>query len=202
MVFAAGAEPDPATARLAGVTLARSSGQPERSAFVVGRERDLVAVLAANGGHRPRTVLERAAEAIAQILSLELRAGVGTPFSGLEGFAASYREARRVQRHASAARPFVFGLGEVSVFDELTLSAREDSRDLIPEPTRRLRADETHRETVEAFFAADLQVSVAARMLALHPNSLRYPLRRIAELTGRDPRRLPDLFELVTAPAC
>jgi len=46
---------------------------------------------------------------------------------------------------------------------------------------------------------ADLNVATAARQLNLHPNSLRYRLRRIGELTGRDPRRLTDLLELVTA---
>jgi DNA-binding PucR family transcriptional regulator len=55
------------------------------------------------------------------------------------------------------------------------------------------------RQTIEAFFDAGLQVSVSAKALSLHPNSLRYRLGRIAARTGRDPRKLPDLLELVTA---
>jgi sugar diacid utilization regulator len=93
----------------------------------------------------------------------------------------------------------VFGPLEVRLFDELTISARDDIRALIPQATRESLADDSVRETVEALFAADLQVSVAAKTLALHPNSLRYRLGRIAKRTGRDPRRLPDLLELVTA---
>jgi DNA-binding PucR family transcriptional regulator len=93
----------------------------------------------------------------------------------------------------------VFGPDGIPLFDELTISAGADARILIPDATHRLLQDESMRETLEAFFAADLQVSAAAKALALHPNSLRYRLGRIAELTGRDPRRLADLLELITA---
>jgi sugar diacid utilization regulator len=199
VVHADGREPGRPTPRWAAQAIARCSGRPERSAFVVSRERDLVALLDADGSHPPTLVLERAATAIRQSHPAELRAGVGTPFSGLDGFAASYREARRAVRHASAARPFVFGPHEVPLFEELTSSAGRDADTLIPESTRRLLADSTIRDTVEAFFAADLHVSSAAEALSLHPNSLRYRLGRIAELTGHDPRRLPELLELITA---
>jgi sugar diacid utilization regulator len=128
-----------------------------------------------------------------------LRAGVGPPFTGLDGFAASYHEARRAIRHASERRPLVFGPGDVPLFDELTSLGREDANSLIPEATREVLRDHAARQTIEAFFAADLQVSVAAKALSLHPNSLRYRLGRIATLTGRDPRKLADLLELITA---
>jgi sugar diacid utilization regulator len=187
------------TPRWAAQAIARCSGRPERSAFVVSRERDLVALLDAGGSHSPKLVLARGATAIRQGHSAELRAGVGTPFSGVEGFAASYHEARRAMRHSSSARPFVFGPDEVPLFEELTSSARADTGSLIPAKTRELLADSTIRHTVEAFFAADLHVSRAAEALSLHPNSLRYRLSRIGELTGRDPRRLTDLLELITA---
>jgi len=52
---------------------------------------------------------------------------------------------------------------------------------------------------VRAFVAADLSVRAAARALSLHPNSLRYRLSRIIQLTGRNPRKLADLLELITA---
>ncbi|HXG39350.1 MAG TPA: helix-turn-helix domain-containing protein, partial [Candidatus Limnocylindrales bacterium] len=46
--------------------------------------------------------------------------------------------------------------------------------------------------TLEAFLAADGAIEPTARRLHIHPNSLRYRLRRIAVLTGRDPRRFLD----------
>jgi hypothetical protein len=42
-------------------------------------------------------------------------------------------------------------------------------------------------------------VSKAARELVLHENSVRYLLRGIAHLTGRAPRNITDLIELVAA---
>jgi sugar diacid utilization regulator len=199
VVTAGGRAPLGATPRWAAQAIARCSGRPERSAFVVSRERDLVALLDAGGSDPPRRVLDRADVAIRQAHDGVLHAGVGTPFSGLAGFAASYREARRALKHATDQRPFVFGPHDVPLFEELTSSARDDAGNLIPETTRELLADRMMRATIEAFFAADLQVSIAAKALSLHPNSLRYRLKRIAELTGRDPRKLADLLELITA---
>jgi GGDEF-like domain/PucR C-terminal helix-turn-helix domain len=192
-------EPGSPPPRWAAQAIARCSGRPERSVFVVSREGDLVAVLHARGGQEPRVVLERAAAAIGQAHRASLRAGVGTPFSGFRGFADSYREATRALRHASLRQPFVFGPDDIGLFAELTNSGEDEAHTLIPEATRQVLADAGFRRTVEAFFAADLQVSVAARSLDLHPNSLRYRLGRIATLTGRDPRRLVDLLELITA---
>ena len=49
------------------------------------------------------------------------------------------------------------------------------------------------------FVEADLSVAATANALSLHPNSLRYRLGRITELTGRDPRKITDLLELIAA---
>jgi hypothetical protein len=193
-----GAQPLTGTPRWAAQAIARCSDRPERSAFVVSRERDLVALLDAGANHPARRVLERAGVVVGG-RGATLRAGIGTPFRGLEGFAASYHEARRALRHASERRPIVFGPRDVPLFDELTSLGRDEAGSLIPEATRQILSDDATRQTIEAFFAADLQVSVAARTLSLHPNSLRYRLGRIAELTGRDPRKLADLLELITA---
>ena len=185
--------------RWAAQAIARSSGQPERSAFVVSRERDLVALLDAGSGHPPRVVLERAAATIEHTHRALLRAGVGTAFSGLDAFSHSYQEARRALKHATDRRRLVFGPNDVLLFDELTASGNQETARLIPEITRLMLSDATVRVTVEAFFAANLNVAAAAKVLSLHPNSLRYRLGRIADTTGRDPRKLTDLIELIAA---
>ena len=192
-------DPSVGSLRWAAQAIARSSGRPERTAFVVGREHELIALLDAAGSHPAARVLERAAKVVASTHGARLRAGIGPAFRGLGGFCDSYREARRALKHTTAQRPFVLGPADVLLFDELTSSLREHADGLIPGATRRALADRTMRETIEAFFEADLQVSVAARALALHPNSLRYRLARIAELTDRDPRKLADLLELIAA---
>ena len=144
-------------------------------------------------------MLERAASTIQHAHRAGLRAGVGAPFRGLGGFAASYRQARRAHVYAGERRPFVFWPDDVLLFDELTAASGEAGAELIPEATRRLLTDGAMRATLEAFFAADLNVARAAGALVVHPNSLRYRLRRMAEITGRDPRRLADMIELMAA---
>ncbi|MFG1926315.1 helix-turn-helix domain-containing protein [Cryptosporangium sp. NPDC048952] len=51
------------------------------------------------------------------------------------------------------------------------------------------------REGLDAFLAAGSATTAAANV-GLHPQSLRYRLRRVRELTGRDPRRSWDRFVL------
>ncbi|GAA2000117.1 hypothetical protein J2S58_000091 [Nakamurella flavida] len=53
--------------------------------------------------------------------------------------------------------------------------------------------------TIEAYLAAGGGLEPAARSLFVHPNTVRYRLHRIAELTGRDPWRPRDLAVLRTA---
>jgi hypothetical protein len=185
--------------RRAAQAIARSSGRPERSAFVVTREHDIVAVLDAHGGQPPRAILERAAAAINQTWQAQLRAGIGSQVRGLSGFSGSYQEARRALAHTNSERALICGLDEVLLFDDLTVSAAIDVAQLIPPATKRLLADATMRASLEALFDADLNIAIAAKAMTLHPNSLRYRLRRIAEVTGRDPRKLSDLLELILA---
>ena len=51
------------------------------------------------------------------------------------------------------------------------------------------------REGLDAFLVAGSATTAAARV-GLHPQSLRYRLRRVRELTDRDPRRSWDRFVL------
>lgn len=53
-------------------------------------------------------------------------------------------------------------------------------------------------ETLDALFTAGSAEDVAAR-LGVHAQTVRYRLRRIASMTGRDPRRPWDLFVLQSA---
>jgi sugar diacid utilization regulator len=185
--------------RWAAQAIARSSGRPERSAFVVSRERDVLALLEVGGPHRPRVVVERAAAAIGESAGAVLRTGVGPAFSGLSGFSASYQKSRPALKHTNAQRRLVFAPEEILLFDELAVSRDGDASQFIPTTTREVLADPTMRTTLEAFVAADLNVANAASALSLHPNTLRYRLDRLAERSGRDPRTLSDLLELLAA---
>lgn len=52
-------------------------------------------------------------------------------------------------------------------------------------------------ETLRAWVRNDLAASAAAADLVVHRNTLAYRMGRIQQLTGRDPRHLPDLIALM-----
>jgi DNA-binding PucR family transcriptional regulator len=54
-------------------------------------------------------------------------------------------------------------------------------------------------ETLDAFFAAGGVLESAARALFVHPNTVRYRLRRIADVTGFSPLAPRDVFALRVA---
>ena len=110
---------------------------------------------------------------------------------------ASYHDARRALRHAKDDRPVVSPT-DLRLFDELTV-ARVDAADLIPVAVRATLTQPEARSSLDAYVAADLNIAAAATRLNLHPNSLRYRLRKIADLTGLDPTRMSDLLELLAA---
>ncbi|MBP2077047.1 CdaR family transcriptional regulator [Oceanobacillus polygoni] len=61
------------------------------------------------------------------------------------------------------------------------------------------RMDKTKAETLEAFFANDLNLQKTADALFLHRNTLIYRINKIANETGYDPRRFNDALILQVA---
>jgi hypothetical protein len=190
-------EPLPIPPRWAISAIARATGRPQRAAFIVVRGNELIALLDPGDRDGYRDVLDRANADIEHSYGAGLRAGV-CRFEGIAAFADAYHQARRALRHTSARRPVVEGPGEILLFDELTAS-RDDVADLIPAAIRAALSEPALRAALDAFVAADLNVATAAKAMMLHPNSLRYRLAGIARRTGRDPRRVPDLLELIAA---
>lgn len=62
-----------------------------------------------------------------------------------------------------------------------------------------VRASGELLETLDAFFAAGGTLESAARSLFVHPNTVRYRLRRISEVTGFSPLAARDAFALQVA---
>jgi sugar diacid utilization regulator len=193
------AEGDTVLRHWAAETLARRSGRGTSHAFVVVRTDDVVSVLDSTGDRQARVVLDEVRRAAQASRGARLHAGIGTPFADIGGLASSFDEARRALRHTTASRPIVCSPDDITLFDDLALSSNEATGRLIPARVRRALADETLRATLHAYVDANLNVAAAAKALILHPNSVRYRLRRIASLTGRDPRQVTDLFELRAA---
>ena len=149
-------------------------------------------IVARRGPRELRDAIERAAAEQDRIHGVRLRAGVSTVCSGLTEIGRGYAEARRALRHADP----VAALEEISLFDYLAESADETAQRLVPPGLDQLAP---LADTLEAYAACDLNVARTAEYLAVHPNTVHYRLRRVQELTSRDPRKFADLVELTTA---
>jgi DNA-binding PucR family transcriptional regulator len=79
-------------------------------------------------------------------------------------------------------------------------SAMQDLVDTVLTPLSAARGGaEPLLRTLEAYFEAGGNASLAARSLHLSVRALTYRLSKIAELTGRDPTNATHRFELQTA---
>jgi DNA-binding PucR family transcriptional regulator len=98
----------------------------------------------------------------------------------------------------------VAALARLTPFDYLALRADDTARRLV-NPQVRAFLDEDRRrgrvltETILAVADADLNLRLASERLQVHPNTAQYRLRRIEERTGRNPRRIADLLDLLVA---
>jgi hypothetical protein len=160
--------------------------------FVVARGDEIVAIVSGRSPSEVRGAIALAADEQDRIHGVRIRAGVSTLCQGLAELGRGYAEARRALRHADPAA----ALEEISLFDYLAESADETAQRLAPPGLDQLAS---LADTLEAYAACDLNVARSAEYLDVHPNTVHYRLRRVQELTGRDPRKFADLVELTTA---
>lgn len=127
--------------------------------------------------------------------------GIGGWHAGPEGTATSYADAREALDIAIRA-----GVSGVPVsFDDVLLEhiARSNprSRRLLADSLRPLRAYDAKRNTelvatLAAYMESGFSLTRSAELLSVSPNTVVYRMRRIRELTGRDPHRSSDLLLL------
>ncbi len=84
----------------------------------------------------------------------------------------------------------------------LLIGATTTMRGMLISKAREMNLDDrkrlsSMRETLQALAECDLNLSLTARKLHVHTNTLRYRLARIAERTGRDPHTLFGLIDLL-----
>jgi len=193
-----------ADAAAAGAAFARAALGATRT-LVVERQGEIAAVAALAPGCGTRKVCERAAALHARLHEegLPLALGVSTTAHGVAELPRAFAEAR-------AALECVDGDGGVAALPlmsplrYLTLSAPDTARRLVDPRLRTfLEQDRARggglRDTIRVLAETDLKLGVAAARLQVHPNTLQYRVRRIQERTGRNPRRVADLLELLTA---
>jgi purine catabolism regulator len=133
----------------------------------------------------------------------DLLIGVGREVASLAESGRSARDAEQAIRHLRRA-PGVAGGPTVTGFEDLDLGgallSAAESRSVQPQVDRilaPLRANPLLHQAVACYFANEMDAARAADALCLHPNSLRYRLRRVESLLGRslrDPALIADLY--------
>ncbi|GIH17015.1 PucR family transcriptional regulator [Rugosimonospora africana] len=125
---------------------------------------------------------------------------VGQPVPSLDEATESARAALAGYRAApawpAAPRPVAAG----DLLPERALAGDTDARRILrQEVYGTLARSGELLETLDAFFAAGGVLESAARALFVHPNTVRYRLRRVAETTGLAPLSARDAFALRVA---
>jgi DNA-binding PucR family transcriptional regulator len=121
-------------------------------------------------------------------LGLELRAVIGAPVTGLTGAAAARAEVDRV---LDSAERHPISIGKVTslaearttvLLDEIVTLVGADER-LVDPRIRDLRGrDPVLAETLRAYLDSFGDIAAAAQQLHVHPNTVRYRVRRIEKL--------------------
>jgi len=177
----------------------RQAASAPRPAFVVLHHSRVVAVapIGRGGIADLRNRVARALSALARAGHDGLAAGISLPITTLAGAGQGYAEAGSALRHAPAGT--VVALSDVRLLDYLIESAGSTAKRIVPDWLARLDPDLI--ATLRTFAAMDLNATRTAPALNVHPNTVRYRLDRVQELTNRDPRRFLDLVDLLTAVA-
>lgn len=134
---------------------------------------------------------------------LTLAIGVSTVVTGVAALPAGYREARAAV-DLLPPEGGVAALPRMSPFEYMALRADTTTGHLVDPRVRHLIEEDRARggvliATIRAFAASDLNLRTTAARLQVHHNTAQYRLRKISERTGRNPRRIADLIDLLVA---
>ena len=200
-----GPEPDADAPYAASAAIARS-GLREPRTLVVVRQSEIVAVaaLCADGDARAQC---RRLEALQRRLREEgtpLAVGVSTVADGVAELPRAYAEARSALECIAGDVGGIVALPRLSPFGYLALRVDDTAHRLVDPRVREFLEEDRARggvltATIRAFADADLKINGAAEQLQVHPNTAQYRLRRIEERTGRNPRQIADLLDLLFA---
>ncbi len=199
-----GPDSDSDAAHVASAALARTAS-PETKTLAVARRSEIVAVPALTGRTDASAVCDRL-RAVQEHLRREgigLAIGVGTVADGVGELPRAYTEARAALAGVAAGGGVV-ALPCLSAFEYLTQRPDDTVRRLIDPRLSAFLADDQARggvlaDTIRAFADANLSLRASAQRLHVHPNTAHYRLKRIEQRTGRNPRRIADLIELLAA---
>jgi sugar diacid utilization regulator len=144
-----------------------------------------------------------AVEHLSRIHAIRLVVGISSP-GRLDEVPDRYLEAKVALRFAVMNDDTVTAMSRVRLFDYLATRFDATARRMVPPEFAALvhedsRADGALRATLFALADNDLNVGRTAKSLYVHANTVHYRLKRIADITGRNPRSFRDLSDLLVA---
>jgi DNA-binding PucR family transcriptional regulator len=141
---------------------------------------------------------------LAAALGADVTIGMSGWHEGRGSIGISYAEAKDAV--AIAARLGITGraVGLDEVLVDQMLDSSESAQRILGAVFRPLLVYDATRQaalipTLRAYIAARFNITRAAEALFVNPNTVVYRLRRIHELSGRDPHNVDDLFVLYLA---
>jgi sugar diacid utilization regulator len=177
---------------------------PAAGTLIVGkRHGDIVALYPVSG---PDDIADAHTQctAVVDTLGIDVSVGIGGWHPGLAATASGYREALDAAdiAQANGIHDRAVALDEVLV-DHIYRSTPIADRILAETIRPLIDYDHAHHAsfitTLRTYLDAGLNLTRTAKTLTVHPNTIEYRLKRIRELTGRDPRNPDDLLILSLA---
>ena len=128
----------------------------------------------------------------------DLTAGIGGHYLGADGIVTSFQEAETALRlglklHGPGRAYLVDDLGLYVVFGEVSTDRQVHLAKRLLAP---LLQEADLLKTLRAYFAANLNLTQAAKELHIHRNTLIYRLGKIRNLTKLDPEEFEDAVQL------
>jgi sugar diacid utilization regulator len=186
------------------VETTRGHVRPAAGSLLAGvRQGDLVALYPVSGPLELSVVREACVE-LSNALPVDVSLGISAYHHGLRGIATAYTEARAAASigNLTGIRGRAVGLDDV-VVDEMLRGSPHAQR-LLERSLQPLEDyDHAHGTqlvgTLHAYTATHFNLTKAAELVSVHPNTVVYRLRRIREISGRDPHDVNDLMVLLLA---
>ena len=186
------------------VEATRTHLQPSAASLLVGiRQGDVVALYPVSEPEELEAV-KRQCASLSDSLAIDVSIGMSGWHRGRPAIATAYAEA--VEAVEIAAGTGIRGRAVVleDVLVDYMLRASPHARRILRETLRPLvEYDQARRaelvQTLRAYLSAGTNLTQTARLLTVHPNTVVYRLRRIRELSGRDPHAMEDLQVLFLA---
>jgi sugar diacid utilization regulator len=183
------------------VETTRRHVQPAEGSLLAGMHRgDLVVLYPIAGPDDLHLVRDDCVE-LAKALPVEVSLGVSGCHAGLPGVATAYAEAREAVEMADrlGIRGRPVGLDDVLV-DQMLRTSPQALRILLNTMRRLVDYDLQHGSdlvaTLQTYVDTRFNLTKSGGLLFVHPNTVVYRLRRVYELTGRDPHDVDDLLVL------